>query len=420
MNQPLDLVAIRLAVDLDLFNVLANSQAPKSVQLLAEETRADPTLLGRILRCLASFDAVADAGPELYIATKISRAFTTTKGISGAGLLYVPAVTFALSYLTKTCSVDCVMPIWSALPATLAKSHYQNPSDNLHTALQSGLRTDEHGFQWFAKHPKALNDFNIFLSAQREGRACWLDFYPFEHKLSAEARGDEHDILFVDVGGALGSEIRELRRRYPALKGRMILQDMQQTIDHVSANPAMEAMVHDFFTPQPVIGTFFAPKPPSMCCSKHSPCPGHGIFPPLNARNITTFFLALIPNENRLKPSLTGARFYYLRNVLHNWPEPLARLILQQIRSAMTPSMSRLLINELVVPLQGGGLFASHSDFNMMSTAAGMERTEAQWKELLTSAGLEVEEIWNGEGETESIIEAVVAPRNGHEPTSEM
>ena len=93
------------------------------------------------------------------------------------------------------------------------------------------------------------------MSAQCEGRAHWLDFYPFEKMLSAEAR-DEHGVLFIDVGGALGSEIRELRRRYPALKGRMILQDRQQTIDHVSVDSGMEAMVHDFFTPQPVVGTF--------------------------------------------------------------------------------------------------------------------------------------------------------------------
>ncbi len=59
----------------------------------------------------------------------------------------------------------------------------------------------------------------------------------------------------LDVGGALESEIKELRKRYPAAKGRMILQDQQQTIDHVSMDPGMEAMVHDFFTAQPVIGT---------------------------------------------------------------------------------------------------------------------------------------------------------------------
>ena len=156
------------------------------------------------------------------------------------------------------------MPSWANLPAILADSDYQNPVDNLHTGFQVGLRTNIHIFEWFATHPKIFSDFNIFMSAQREGRAYWLDFYPFEQKLSAMSRDNKHDIIFVDVGGALGSEIKELRKRYPELKGRMILQDRQETIDQVSPDPRMEAMVHDFFMPQPVTGTIFAILPLNM------------------------------------------------------------------------------------------------------------------------------------------------------------
>ena len=253
------MVAIRLAVDLGLFKILADSEEAKSVQQLADATGADATLLGRILRCLASIDAIAEAGHETYAATKISRAFTTPKGISGAGFLYVPpGKSFRNPLLDATfCSIDLLVPSWTNLPTTLAKSHYQNPIDNLHTGLQAGLNIDYHGFEFLAKNPKIFNDFNIFMSAQREGRAYWLDFYPFEQKLPAEVRDSDHDVLFVDVGGALGSEILELRKRFPALKGRMILQELPQTIAHVSQNPGMEATVHDFFTPQPVTGNRF-------------------------------------------------------------------------------------------------------------------------------------------------------------------
>ena len=169
------------------------------------------------------------------------------------------------------CSIDLLVPSWANLPATLAKSHYQNPIDNLHTGLQAGLKVDYHGFEFLAKNPKIFNDFNIFMSAQREGRAYWLDFYPFEQKLSAQARDSEHEVLFVDVGGALGSEILELRKRFPALKGRMILQELPQTIEHVLPDPGMEATVHDFFTPQPIEGTNF-PISSSVFCGAHFPC----------------------------------------------------------------------------------------------------------------------------------------------------
>ena len=270
------MVAIRLAVDLGLFKTLADSQEPKSIQQLANATGADATLLGRILRCLASIDAIAEAGHEMYAATKISRAFTTSKGISGAGFLYVLAVqSFRNPLLDATfCSIDVLVPSWANLPATLAKSQYQNPIDNLHTGLQAGLKIEYHGFEFLAKNPKIFNDFNIFMSAQREGRAYWLDFYPFEQKLPAEARDSDHNVLFVDVGGALGSEILELRKRFPALKGRMILQELPQTIEHVSPNPGMEATVHDFFTPQPVTGTQI-PKSSFAFYSEHFPSSQH-------------------------------------------------------------------------------------------------------------------------------------------------
>ena len=308
----------------------------------------------------------------------------------------------------NVCSIDLLVPSWTNLPATLAKSHYQNPIDNLHTGLQAGLKIDYHGFEFLARNPKIFNDFNIFMSAQREGRAYWLDFYPFDQKLSAESRDSEHDVIFVDVGGALGSEILELRKRFPALKGRMILQELPQTIEHVSPDPGMEATVHDFFTPQPIKGTNFSIFPPCSVASVFL-YPGDILLSAPRACKFQSSFSSTIFQWKSPEISLTGAQIYYLRNVLHDWPDPLARVILQQISSAMTAGVSRLLINELVVPIRGCGQFAPHSDFNMMSICAGMERTEAQWKGLLESVGLEIQRIWTGDGDTESIIEAVPA-----------
>lgn len=98
----------------------------------------------------------------------------------------------------------------------------------------------------------------------------------------AEAR-----IIFVDVGGALGSEIKELRKRYPALEGRMILQDRQQTIDQVSSDPRMDAMVHDFFTPQPVTGTTFQILP--LKYGEQSSYPEYTPVSPANAHKLSVF-----------------------------------------------------------------------------------------------------------------------------------
>ena len=75
----------------------------------------------------------------------------------------------------------------------------------------------------------------------------------------------------------------------------------------------------------------------------------------------------------------------------------------------MTRGYSKVLINEMVVPLQGGDLFAVQSDINMMSTTTGMERTKDQWHDLLGSVGLKIVKIWTEDPDSESIIEAMLA-----------
>lgn len=64
-------------------------------------------------------------------------------------------------------------------------------------------------------------------------------------------------MLFVDVGGGAGHKCMELKARYPALPGKVILQDRPETLAH--AIPTVESMVHDFFTEQPIKGKFAHP-----------------------------------------------------------------------------------------------------------------------------------------------------------------
>lgn len=58
----------------------------------------------------------------------------------------------------------------------------------------------------------------------------------------------------------------------------MVLQDLPQTIEQITAGPAMEHMVHDFFTLQPVKGGIFLIQVINLI--------------PSQRRMITTFMLA--------------------------------------------------------------------------------------------------------------------------------
>ena len=70
----------------------------------------------------------------------------------------------------------------------------------------------------------------------------------------------------------------------------------------------------------------------------------------------------------------------------------------------MKPGYSKLLINDIVMPDKGAGRFVTQLDFAMLSLVASMERTEAQWRVLLESAGLRNIRVWTGD--SESVIEA--------------
>ena len=103
-----------------------------------------------------------------------------------------------------------------------------------------------------------------------------------------------------------------------------------------------------------------------------------------------------------------GARAYYFRNILHDYPDDKCVLLLQHTVKAMERD-SVILIDEMILPNQGMHWHATLSDINMMASLAGMERTERQWTALLDLAGLRVQRICAyTEKVRESIIVAVL------------
>ena len=80
-----------------------------------------------------------------------------------------------------------------------------------------------------------------------------MDFFPVEEKLGEGARDHEDAIMFVYIGGGLGHEAVALRKRFPKLPGRFVLQDLPQAVADLRLD-GVEATVHDFLTPQPLKG----------------------------------------------------------------------------------------------------------------------------------------------------------------------
>jgi hypothetical protein len=88
----------------------------------------------------------------------------------------------------------------------------------------------------------------------------------------------------------------------------------------------------------------------------------------------------------------SGGDTYVLKKVIHDWPDDRAEAILHNCRRAMAPQ-SRLLLIELVVPPGNEATFTKFLDLWMLVWPGGKERTEAEYGELLKSAGLSLSKV---------------------------
>jgi O-methyltransferase domain len=202
------------------------------------------------------------------------------------------------------------------------------------------MKTKLHYFDFLAGRPYYQRAFNtvMTISHRRRGQN-WFSFFPVEEKLPVQ---NPSDVLIVDVGGSQGGDIKAFHEAFPHLTGRLVLQDLLVVVKECKDLPeGIEVMSYDFFTPQPV----------------------------------------------------KGAKAYYLRTVLHDWPDKQALQILARVREAMTPD-SLLLINETILPEQNVALSSAQADLTMMVSFASLERTQRQFEDLLDQAGFELVHVW--------------------------
>ncbi|KAL4891057.1 S-adenosyl-L-methionine-dependent methyltransferase [Aspergillus ambiguus] len=91
-------------------------------------------------------------------------------------------------------------------------------------------------------------------------------------------------------------------------------------------------------------------------------------------------------------PGVELMEFYYMRGVLHDFPDDKSRAILKNLAAAMGPD-SVLLIDEIVLPDKDVHWIAASIDMQMMSWLASGERTRRQWEALFESVGLSMVDV---------------------------
>ncbi len=101
-----------------------------------------------------------------------------------------------------------------------------------------------------------------------------------------------------------------------------------------------------------------------------------------------------------------GGDVYTLKDILHDWDDPQAKNILRTCHAAMDRS-ARLLVIERIIKPGKDSMAGKLTDISMLVFTGGKERTEAEYRTLLESAGFHIKGIVLA-GETD-IIEAVPA-----------
>ncbi|KAL8927859.1 MAG: hypothetical protein Q9172_001159 [Xanthocarpia lactea] len=317
-NANLEVSVAKVGVDLGLFKALAATDGSLSVDdFVAKQPGADPVLLERLFRYLASVRMITETGKGLYAANQVTVTLAD-ESIEGS-----------LQYIFNIGN-----PVYQAIPEFLQEQNFQTDTRGKfawHKAFSTGLDF----FPWAKQHPQQLSYFQKLMSVPRDGE--WFDVVPFS--LDPNECADDQ-AYFVDIGGNIGHQCLRLKAKYPSLPGRIICQDLPETIG--SAPPmvaGVEMMPYDFFTPQPV----------------------------------------------------QNAKYYYLRTVLHDWPDDQAEAILKNVVGAMGPD-SKILIDEMVLPNTGVHWWSACLDLHMYAMLGAMERNVDQWESLLDRCGLKIVE----------------------------
>ena len=87
-----------------------------------------------------------------------------------------------------------------------------------------------------------------------------------------------------------------------------------------------------------------------------------------------------------------GGDAYILKNVIHDWDDSKSVAILRNCRQAMAEN-GRVLLVEMLLPLEGAASLQSLMDLNMLVISTGRERTEPEYREILGAAGLRITRI---------------------------
>ena len=143
--------------------------------------------------------------------------------------------------------------------------------------------------------------------------------------------------IIADIGGGLGVQLANILDAFPSCRG--ILFDQHQVLKQAASHERIERISGDFFQHVPI-----------------------------------------------------GADVYMLNGIIHDWTDSEALAILGRVRQAMKAG-ARLAVLDDIIPETPQFSFGKWLDLLMLTIPGGRERTEIEFRELLSSAGFDLEQV---------------------------
>ncbi|PMD30938.1 S-adenosyl-L-methionine-dependent methyltransferase [Hyaloscypha variabilis F] len=345
------------------------------IEDLAENAGLKALKLGRLMRTLCSIHVFDEVAPDVYTNNQTSAALVNNEPLRAYILLFALDVFSAADHLPKTLSHPekgksysvSETALQDALGITVPRWEWIREKTTV-----GDINTQKVGYPGYPSRVEGKDEdvvdrpeLEIFGLAMAGGGSVFGQSHVYDYPWA-----DLGKATVVDVGGGVGSFCIQLSAIYPDLS--FVIQDkdefLRQGKEEVWPKLAPEALssgrvsfsTHDFFKPNIV----------------------------------------------------KGAEVYWLRYIMHDWSDTYCIAILSALAPALT-SNSRILLCEQIMnttlgfdqitkapeplPANYGAVkrYSHQRDLCLMSTLNGIERTPAQFRNIIEKAGLKIERFWD-------------------------
>ncbi|CAI7664923.1 unnamed protein product, partial [Penicillium discolor] len=108
------------------------------------------------------------------------------------------------------------------LPDFLSNSNYKSPIGKL-GAWEFAIGEYDF-FHTISRDESLMQQFHDIMAVQGSRRPEWFELFPVEKQLFHGFDPNMSDVLLVDIGGSRGHELRKLKKNFPHIPGKLILE----------------------------------------------------------------------------------------------------------------------------------------------------------------------------------------------------